>query len=105
MCWSGRVMEARAGPEPPGGHPMCVLHVHLHSGVFGLGLSPLEAILCVFCMSIFIQVFLDPPAAHLNYVRPLLLHVNALQFTLFCDKSREFHHVINANYNLLLLLL
>ncbi|KAI5061649.1 hypothetical protein GOP47_0024154 [Adiantum capillus-veneris] len=54
----------------------------------GLGVSPLEAMLCMFSVPMLIQVLLEPAAARLSHERPLLLRLQPSQFTMFRDVPR-----------------
>ncbi|KAI5061604.1 hypothetical protein GOP47_0024109 [Adiantum capillus-veneris] len=55
----------------------------------GLGVSPLEAMVCMFCVPMLIQVLLEPAAARLTHERPLLLRLQPSQFTMFRDLPRS----------------
>ncbi|MCO5592724.1 hypothetical protein L7F22_046727 [Adiantum nelumboides] len=55
----------------------------------GVGVSPVEVLVCVFSVPMLIQLLLLPPAARLSYDRPLLLRLRALQFSLFREMPRQ----------------
>ncbi|KAI5076898.1 hypothetical protein GOP47_0008963 [Adiantum capillus-veneris] len=70
----------------------------------GLGVSPVEAMLCVCSVPILMQILIDPPAARLNYDRPLLLRLRVRQFTMFRDMPRLLDRS-NSDLSKVLLLL